>query len=83
LQQLAAAVEGPIGIAGLTDKDCGLTGDFDDTERIFAPRNEHTYSTYTWKQNCHTTRNQPVNFDLVPLYEITDEKYTVYFSEKK
>ena len=83
LQELAAAVEGPIVLAGLTDKDCGLTGDFDETERIFAPRNEHTYSTYTWKQNCHTTRNQPVNFDLVPLYEITDEKYTVYFSEKK
>ena len=83
LQELAAAVEGPIVLAGLTDKDCGLTGDFDETERIFAPRSEHTYSTYTWKQNCHTTRNQPVNFDLVPLYEITDEKYTVYFSEKK
>ncbi len=83
LQELAAAVEGPIVLAGLTNKDCGLTGDFDEAERIFAPRSEHTYSTYTWKQNCHTTRNQPVNFDLVPLYEITDEKYTVYFSEKK
>ncbi len=83
MQELAAAVEGPIVLAGLIDKDCGLTGDFDDTERIFAPRSEHTYSTYTWKQNCHTTRNQPVNFELVPLYEITDEQYTVYFSEKK
>ncbi len=79
---LAAAVEGPVVLAGLTDKDTGLSGNFDHPEKIFAPRNEHIYSTYPWKQNCHTTRGQDVNFDLVPLYEITDEPYTVYFSEK-
>ena len=79
---LAAAVEGPIVLAGLVEKDCGLVGDFNDPEKIFVPRCEHTYSTFTWKQNCHTTRKQPENFDFVPLYEITDESYTVYFSEK-
>ena len=82
MPELAAAVEGPIVLAGLVEKDCGLVGDFNDPEKIFAPRCEHTYSTFTWKQNCHTTRKQPENFDFVPLYEITDESYTVYFSEK-
>lgn len=82
MPELAAAVEGPIVLAGLVEKDCGLVGDFNDPEKILAPRCEHTYSTFTWKQNCHTTRKQPENFDFVPLYEITDEAYTVYFSEK-
>ena len=82
MPELAAAVEGPIVLAGLVEKDCGLVGDYNDPEKIFVPRCEHTYSTFTWKQNCHTTRKQPENFDFVPLYEITDESYTVYFSEK-
>ena len=79
---LAAAVEGPIVLAGLTDADSGLEGDFSRPEEIFAPRSEHLYGTFTWKQNCHTTRNQPKNIEFVPLYEVTDEPYTVYFSEK-
>ena len=83
MPELAAAVEGPIVLAGLTDKDCGLEGDFDEPENIFAPRSEHMYSTFTWKQNCHTTKGQPENIEFVPLYDVTDETYTVYFSEKK
>ena len=83
MPDVAAAVEGPIVLAGLTDKDCGLVGDYDKPEEIFAPRSEHLYSTFTWKQNCHITRKQPENIEFVPLYEVTDEKYTVYFTEKK
>ncbi|MBR4182708.1 MAG: hypothetical protein IKQ56_02690, partial [Lachnospiraceae bacterium] len=83
MPDVAAAVEGPIVLAGLTDKDRGLEGDFDAPEEIFAPRSEHIYSTYTWKQNCHITRKQPENIEFMPLYEVTDEEYTVYFTEKK
>ena len=81
--ELAAVVEGPIVLAGLTDHDCGLKGNYDDPESMFSPRSEHTYSTFTWKQNCHTTRGQDVNFEFIPLYEVTDESYTVYFSQRK
>jgi DUF1680 family protein len=83
MPELAAAVEGPVVLAGLTGKDCGLEGDYSEPDKIFAPRSEHMYSTYTWKQNCHTTRMQPVNIEFIPLYEVTDEEYTVYFTEKK
>ncbi|MCR4702223.1 MAG: glycoside hydrolase family 127 protein [Saccharofermentans sp.] len=83
MPELAAAVEGPVVLAGLTGKDCGLDGDYSEPDKIFAPRSEHMYSTYTWKQNCHTTRMQPVNIEFIPLYEVTDEEYTVYFTEKK
>ncbi len=80
---LAAAVDGPIVLAGLTDKDCGLVGDFDEPDRIFVPREEHTYITYVWKQNNYVTKGQPVNIEFIPLYDVTDEPYTVYFTEKK
>ena len=81
--ELAAAVDGPVVLAGLIGKDIGLSGDFDEPETIFAPRSEHLYSTYTWKQNCYSTRMQKENFEFIPLYDVKDETYTVYFTEKK
>ena len=78
--ELAAAVDGPIVLAGLTDRDCGLCGDA--PADIFVPRTEHTYETYVWKQNCYVTKNQPTNLEFVPLYDVTDEAYTVYFTIK-
>ncbi len=79
--ELAAAVDGPIVLGGLTDRDCGLTGK--NPAEIFSLRTEHTYETYVWKQNCYVTKNQPVNMDFMPLYDITDEVYTVYFTVKQ
>lgn len=75
--ELAALLEGPIVLAGLTDRDCGLHGD---PAEMLIPRTEHTYSTYPWRQSCYVTRNQPSNFLFIPLYEVCDETYTVYFS---
>ena len=80
--ELCALVDGPIVLAGLTDSDRGIrySGDIMNALR---PRTEHTYAAYVWKQNCYVTVGQPENFELVPLYEVTDEQYTVYFTLKK
>ncbi len=82
MPELAAVVDGPIVLAGLTDSDCGLTGDFSNPKTFLMPQAEHTYETYPWKQNSYRTRHQAKNIMLKPLYEITDEPYTVYFSHK-
>ena len=79
---LAAAVDGPIVLAGMIDKDCSLREDFDNPESIFVPQIEHTYGTFPWKQNEYITKGQPENITFKPLYDVTDETYTVYFSEK-
>lgn len=76
--ELCAMVDGPIVLAGLTDADCGIKGE--NPSEFLSPRCEHTYGTYIWKQNCYVTKNQPKNFALRPLYDITDELYTVYFT---
>ena len=79
---LCALVDGPIVLAGLTDKDCGIRYD-GDIENALYQRTEHTYATYVWKQNCYVTKGQRENFELMPLYDVTDEKYTVYFTVNK
>lgn len=83
MPELAAAVDGPIVLAGMTDEDTGLIGDFEKPREIFAPRMEHTYSTYVWKQNNYVTRMQPKNIEFKPLYDVADEAYTVYFTKKQ
>ena len=83
MPETAAFVDGPIVLAGLTAKDCGLRGDFSDPGEFIYQRTEHTYSTFVWRQNCYITRNQRENIEFKPLYDISDEEYTVYFTEIK
>lgn len=82
MPQLTAFAEGPVVLAGLCEKDCGIYTETDAPEDSLVNITEHTYSTFPWQQSVYRTVNQPENFDLVPLYDITDEKYTVYFTRK-
>lgn len=79
-EELACAVDGPIVLAGLTDRDAGLKGDPEDPESILLPEMSHTYGAFVWTQNVYLTRRQKENFRMIPLYEVTDEPYTVYFT---
>lgn len=81
-EELVCAVDGPIVLAGLTDKDCGIQGDLKDPDSILLPEMSHTYGAFVWTQNVYMTRKQKENFRMVPLYEVTDEKYTVYFTSE-
>ena len=82
-EELVCAVDGPIVLAGLTDRDAGLKGDLSDPESILLPEMSHTYGAFVWTQNVYMTRRQKENFRMIPLYEVKDEAYTVYFTEKK
>jgi DUF1680 family protein len=81
MPDVCALADGPVILAGLTDADRGITYEGEIENSLFA-RTEHTYSTYVWRQNCYTTVGQAVNFELIPLYDVTDETYTVYFTLK-
>ena len=82
MPELAAVLEGPIVLAGLTDADRGLTLDPAHPENALATVTEHTYSTFPWLQSTYRTLGQSQNFTLMPLYDVTDEEYTVYFTIK-
>lgn len=82
MPELVAICDGPIVLCGLTDKDRGLSIVEGDISKTIYPQTQHTYSTFPWKQTTYTTRNQGENFNLVPIYEVCDEIYTVYFTKK-
>ena len=79
-EDLVCAVDGPIVLAGLLDHDAGLQGDLSQPESLLLPDQAHTYGAFVWKQNEYLTRGQAVNFRMIPLYEVKDEPYTVYFT---
>lgn len=81
MPELMSVVDGPIVLAGITGSDCGITG-ADKLNEQFMPQREHTYGTFPWRQNSWRTRNQPQSVMFRPLYEVTDEEYTVYFTKK-
>ncbi len=79
----SAVLEGPIVLAGLCDADEGLAMNGDDPQTALAPRMEHTYDTFPWQQSTYKTVGQPRNFLFRPLYEVTDEAYTLYFTRRE
>ncbi len=82
MPKLTAFAEGPVVLAGLCEKDCGIYMNDGKPESALTYTTEHTYSTFPWQQSVYRTVDQPENFDFVPLYEVTDEPYTIYFTKK-
>ncbi len=82
-EETAAFVDGPIVLAGLTSDVDVIYGDFDNPVDFLSPVSEHTYDTYIWLQNNYRTKKQPRSIKFVPLYDVKDEAYTIYFEERK
>jgi uncharacterized protein len=74
-----AFMEGPVVLAGLCDEERVLVGDPDDPTTFLAPRNEREFAVW---QNGYRTINQERNLQFKPLYEVVDERYTIYFPVK-
>ncbi len=83
MPEKVAFMEGPVVLAGLCAKDCGIAMENDSPESALAYVTEHTYSTFPWQQSTYRTKNQENDIMFVPLYDITDEQYTIYFTNKK
>ena len=78
----AAFADGPIVLAGLTDDVDTISGDFDAPADFLDPVTEHVYDTFVWLQNNYRTKKQQKSIKLIPLYDVKDEKYTLYFENK-
>ena len=78
----AAFADGPIVLAGLTGDVDTISGDFDNPDDFLDPVTEHAYDTFVWLQNNYRTKKQQKSIKLIPLYDVKDEKYTLYFENK-
>ena len=81
MPEKSAIMEGPIVLAGLSDNDYGIKTS-NGIPGVLRQAQEHTYTTFPWQQSTYRTVGQDRETTFVPLYEVTDEKYTVYWTKK-
>jgi DUF1680 family protein len=72
-----AFMDGPVVLAGLSDEAPTLYGDRAQPETILTPHNVRPWDKL-W-QSAYQTRQQPHSTRFLPLYDVCDEHYTVYF----
>lgn len=72
----AAFMDGPVVLAGLCDEERTLYGDREAPETILAPDNEREWDY--WLAGYRAI-HQERGLRFIPLYEVRDERYTVYF----
>jgi len=73
---VVAFLDGPVVLAGLCDEERTLYGEVERPETMLTPDNEREWAE--WLPG-YRTRNQPRGLRFIPLYEVRDERYTVYF----
>lgn len=71
-----AFVEGATVLAGLVDREVSLEGDPADAAALLRPDDERQWSQWLTR---YRTAGQPFSIRLVPLHEVVDEPYAVYF----
>ncbi|RPJ60563.1 MAG: hypothetical protein EHM23_09960 [Acidobacteria bacterium] len=74
--EMAAFLDGPVVLAGLSAEEIRLSGDQTRPESVLVPDNEREWGRWT---PGYRTRGQERNFRFLPLYEVVDEPYTIYF----
>lgn len=81
---MVAYMEGPLVLAGLTDGEVTLeTDNLARPQDLLVPEYGQEYKTIRWTQSHYRTTGQSRNIRLVPLYEIGDESYEIYFPLRK
>lgn len=71
-----AFLNGPVTYAGLVPSSIMLTGDIASPEAMLSPSYIREWDQWRLHYN---TMNQPDNIQLIPLYEVEDQNYTLYF----
>lgn len=74
---MVAFMDGPVVLAGLCDTAPTLYGSKEHPETLLTPSHERRYAA--WQPDGYQTRNQAQNIRFLPLCDIRDERYTVYF----
>lgn len=76
---VVAFMDGPVVLAGL-EKERILYGDKEHPDSFLTPADVRQWSQWL---PYFRTKNQMINFRFMPLYEIEDEHYTIYFPIEK
>jgi DUF1680 family protein len=73
---MMAFMDGPVVLAGLVDEERTLHGNASHPETLLTPENERQWGEWL---HGYRTCGQERSARFIPLYEVVDERYTVYF----
>lgn len=76
-----AFLDGPLVLAGLVNEERTLFGDRERLETLLTPDQERHHGW--WNTGHYRTLHQDKGFRFIPLCEIRDETYSVYFPIQK
>jgi hypothetical protein len=77
---MVAFLDGPVVLAGLCEEERTLYGDTKNPSSLLIP--DHEREWHVWKGGYRTV-GQDRGTRFIPLYEVVDEPYTVYFPVKE
>ena len=72
-------LDGPVVLAGLCDEERILSGDKNRPETPLRPDTEREWGTWL---HGYRAAGQERGLRFLPLYEVVDQRYTVYFPVK-
>lgn len=75
--EMYAIMDGPIVLAGLVDEERKLKGNPANPHSFLIADRERNHSW--WNAGYYRTKGQARGLRFIPLYEIKEERYTVYF----
>lgn len=81
-KNVVAYMEGPVVLAGLCDNEVELQCNPKKPELVLSREYNQEYKEIRWTQSHYKTTGQKNNIRFVPLYEIGDEHYSIYFPLK-
>jgi hypothetical protein len=77
---MIAVMDGPVVLAGLCSEERKIIGDPEDPSSFLTPDNEREW----WKLlGGYRTYGQDPGIRFIPLYDVIDESYTLYFPVEK
>ncbi|CAN7723861.1 beta-L-arabinofuranosidase domain-containing protein [Paenibacillus sp. LjRoot56] len=76
-EDMVAFMDGPIVLAGLIEREHRLVGNPSLPETMLVADRERNHSW--WNVGYYRTKGQDKGIRFIPLYEMKDETYTVYF----
>lgn len=74
--ETVAFMEGPVVLAGLVDREVALRGDPDAAASLLRSDDERHWSQ--WRRRYRSV-GQPLGIRFLPLHEVVDEQFSVYF----
>lgn len=82
-KNIYAFMDGPVVLAAPVDDETVIKADPANVQNLLQREIDQEYKVVRWSQSRYKTVGQNKNLHFVPLYEIADQRYGIYFPIEK